>query len=130
VRSIVLAFVLAWTAASASQAADDPVLAEVTDLTGAVMFLDSGAPGMVLAVVRGGQTLVRGYGEAEKSNKHTPDGRSLLRLNSITKVPASLAAEGKLSLSNPLQRFAGAAKAPSFALTDAANKLIESLVTR
>ena len=118
-RSILLALTLALATITASHAADDPVLAAATDLTGAVMFLDSGAPGMVLVVVRGDSTLVRGYGETEKGNKHTPDGASLLRLNSITKVfttevLVSLAAEGRLALTDPLQRFAGEAKVPAF----------------
>ncbi len=118
-RSVLLALILAIATVTASRAADDPVLAQATDLTGAVMFLDSGAPGMVLVVVRGDRTLVRGYGETEKGNKHAPDGASLLRLNSITKVftsevLVSLVAEGKLALTDPLQRFAGAAKVPAF----------------
>ncbi len=75
---------------------------------------------MVLVVVRGDGTLIRGYGETEKGNGHTPDGTSLLRLNSITKVfttevLVALAAEGKLALTDPLQRFAGDAKVPQFA---------------
>ena len=73
-------------------------------------FAESGAPGMVLVVVRGDATLVRGYGETEKGNKHEPDGNSLLRLNSITKVfttevLVSLAADRKLALTDKLQRF-------------------------
>src|SRR6516162_4262878 len=72
--------------AAADVAPTDPVLAEATDLAGAVMFIDSGAPGMVLAVVRGDRSIVLGFGETERGNKHAPDGKSLLRLNSITKV--------------------------------------------
>ena len=118
-RSMLLALALALAGATASHAADDPVLAEATDLLGAVTFLDSGAPGMVLVVVRGDRTLVRGYGETEQGNNHVPDGASLLRLNSITKVfaaevVASLAADRKLALTDPLQLFAPEAKLPAF----------------
>jgi D-alanyl-D-alanine-carboxypeptidase/D-alanyl-D-alanine-endopeptidase len=118
-RSIVLALIFALANVVTCQAADDPVLAEATGLTGAVMFLDSGAPGMVLVAVRGDSTLVRGYGETEKGNQHTPDGASLLRINSITKVfttevLVSLAAEGKLALTDQLARFAGGAVVPAF----------------
>ena len=100
-------------------AATTPGRAEVTDLGGPVMFMMSGAPGMVLVLVRGGRSLVLGYGETEKGNNHTPDGNSLLRLNSITKVfttevLVSLAAEGKLALTDPLQRYAGKTKVPPF----------------
>jgi D-alanyl-D-alanine-carboxypeptidase/D-alanyl-D-alanine-endopeptidase len=118
-RLFLLALVSILAFAPACRAADDPVLAEATNLTGAVMFLDSGAPGMVLVVVRGDGTLIRGYGETKKGNGRTPDGASLLRLNSITKVfttevLVTLAAEGKLALTDPLQRFAGDAKVPEF----------------
>ena len=112
------ALFLALVAFAPARAAD-PVLEEATGLAGAFMFIDSGAPGMVLAVVRGDQSIVLGYGETEKGNGRAPDGDSLLRLNSITKVFAtevlvSLAAEGKLRLTDPLQRTAGDVKVPAF----------------
>ncbi|GJD48122.1 D-alanyl-D-alanine- [Methylobacterium crusticola] len=117
-RSLYLALVLALAAVTAARGADDPVLAAATGLTGTAMFLGSGAPGLVLVVVRGDQTLVRGYGETRKGNGVAPDGTSLLRLNSVTKVLttevlAALAAERKLALTDPLQRFAAAA-VPAF----------------
>ena len=62
----------------------DPVLAQASDLDGILAFVDSGAPGTVLVIVRGDLSAVLGYGETAKGNKCTPDGRSLLRLNSIT----------------------------------------------
>ena len=118
-RSFLLAVLCLILPAVAVRAAEDPVLAAATELPGFVMFHESGAPGLILVVVRGDQTLLRGYGETEKGNKRTPDGASLLRLNSVTKVfttevLASLAAERKLALTDPLQRFAGDAKAPLF----------------
>src|SRR6516162_7902408 len=106
--------------AAADVAPTDPVLAEATDLAGTVMFIDSGAPGMVLVVVRGDRRVVLGYGETEKGNKRTPNGKTLLRLNSITKVfttevLVSLTAKGQLRLTDPLQRFAGDVKVQTFA---------------
>ena len=103
---------------AADASAADPVLAEASGLGGMVMFIDSGAPGMVLVIVRGDRSVVLGYGETEKGNGHTPDGKSLLRLNSITKVfttevLVSLAAEGRLRLTDPLQRYAGDATVPT-----------------
>jgi serine-type D-Ala-D-Ala carboxypeptidase/endopeptidase len=119
--AVVLALIIATIgrAFAADAPAADPVLAEATSLGGAVMFIDSGAPGMVLVIVRGDHSVVLGYGETEKGNQHQPDGRSLLRLNSITKVFAtevlvSLAAEGKLRLSDPLQRYSGDVQVPAF----------------
>jgi D-alanyl-D-alanine-carboxypeptidase/D-alanyl-D-alanine-endopeptidase len=62
---------------------------------------------------------VLGYGETEKGAKRAPDGDSIFRLNSTTKVfttevLASLAADGKVALTDPLERFAGGTKVPAF----------------
>ncbi|HEY8006286.1 MAG TPA: D-alanyl-D-alanine-carboxypeptidase/endopeptidase AmpH [Methylocella sp.] len=120
-RRLIFSLIFALIASAptrADPAAADPVLAAVTDLGGLVMFMMSGAPGMVLVLVRGDHSVVLGYGETEKGNNHTPDGNSLLRLNSITKVfttevLASLAADRKLALTDPLQRYAGKTKVPA-----------------
>ena len=103
---------------AADQAAPDPLLEQATSLAGFAMFLDSGAPGLVLVVVRDGATIVQGFGETARGSSHTPDGDSLLRLNSITKVfttevLVSLAAQGRLRLTDPLQRYAGTATVPT-----------------
>jgi serine-type D-Ala-D-Ala carboxypeptidase/endopeptidase len=116
-RSFGLTLLLLLAAGPPVPANADPVLTEATELAGFVMFTDSGAPGMVLAVVRGTDSLVLGFGETAKGNGHAPDGTSLVRINSITKVFATemlvaLAAEGKLRLTDPLQRFAGDATVP------------------
>jgi serine-type D-Ala-D-Ala carboxypeptidase/endopeptidase len=110
-RSIVFLFAVTLALYVPARAGDrpaaDPVLAQATDLAGTAMFLNSGAPGMVLVLVHGGQSLVLGYGETEKGNNHARDGNSLFRLNSITKVFAtevlvSLAADGRLALTDRL----------------------------
>ncbi len=116
--SLLLALALTAAAGGAARA-DNSVLREAAELPGFVMFGETGAPGLVLVVVRGDDSLVLGFGETEKGNKQTPDGNSLLRLNSITKVfatevLASLVAEGKLSVTDTLQHVAGDAKTPSF----------------
>ena len=85
-RSILLTLILACPIAGARADPPDPLLTEVTGLGGLAMFLQSGAPGMVLVVVRGDRSLVLGYGETTKGNNHEPDGTSLFRLNSITKL--------------------------------------------
>ena len=116
-------FVLALLAlivltARPAQAADDPVLAAASDLSGLFMFLESEASGMVLVVARGENVIIRGYGETEKGSGKSPDGDSLFRLNSVTKVfatetLASLAADRKLALTDPLQNYADA-QVPAF----------------
>jgi D-alanyl-D-alanine-carboxypeptidase/D-alanyl-D-alanine-endopeptidase len=91
--------------------AQSALLEDAVGLAGLAMFLDSGAVGMVLAVVQGQDHIVVGYGETAEGSGQEPDGKSLLRLGSGTKVFAGallggLAAEGQLSLTDPLQRFA------------------------
>jgi serine-type D-Ala-D-Ala carboxypeptidase/endopeptidase len=69
-RSLFLSLMLAIAASAATRAAEqptaDPVLAEASDLARTVMFVNSGAPGMVLVIVRGDRSLVLGYGETEE----------------------------------------------------------------
>jgi D-alanyl-D-alanine-carboxypeptidase/D-alanyl-D-alanine-endopeptidase len=91
--------------------ADSPLLEEAAGLQGFAMFLESAATGMVLAVVHGEDDVVIGYGETAKDSGKEPDGKSLLRLGSISKAFAGellggLAAEGRLGLTDPLQRYA------------------------
>ena len=117
IATLGFAIALAATAANPARAAD-PVLKEATDLAGLAMFINSGAPGMVLVVTRGNNSIVLGYGETEKGNNRTPDGNSLLRLNSITKVftteaLARYVADGKLRLTDPLQRYAANMTVPT-----------------
>jgi serine-type D-Ala-D-Ala carboxypeptidase/endopeptidase len=100
---------------SEQSAADDPVLLEEARLSALAMFLSSGAPGMVAALVRGDASLVIGLGETAKGNGQEPDGRSFFRIGSISKaiageLLADLVVEGKVRLSEPLQRFAPAGR--------------------
>jgi D-alanyl-D-alanine-carboxypeptidase/D-alanyl-D-alanine-endopeptidase len=102
---------VALLAAPATARAQSAMLVEAVGLTSFVMFLESGATGMVVAVVDGEDQMVVGYGETAKDSGQQPDGKSLLRLGSGSKVFAGellggLAAEGQLALTDPLQRFA------------------------
>jgi serine-type D-Ala-D-Ala carboxypeptidase/endopeptidase len=95
------------------------LLEEAIALNGLVMFMSSRAPGMVLVVVRGPDTVIQGYGETSEGNGSEPDGNSLLRLGSVTKVftgevLAALVNSGKVRLTDPLQRYAQGAPVPSF----------------
>jgi D-alanyl-D-alanine-carboxypeptidase/D-alanyl-D-alanine-endopeptidase len=101
--------------------AEDLALKEAASMTGAVLWLSSGAPGLVLAVVRGEDSLVLGFGETRPGSKTEPTGRSILRMGSIAKamaghVLASMAADGSVKLTDPLAKYAPAgAKVPAFA---------------
>jgi D-alanyl-D-alanine-carboxypeptidase/D-alanyl-D-alanine-endopeptidase len=115
-------FAMLVAGASANPArADDIVLKDAASLTGVVMWLSSGAPGLVLAVVRGEESVVLGYGETRPGSKVEPNGRSILRMGSIAKVMAghtlaSMAADGTVKLTDPLAKYAPpGAKVPAFA---------------
>ncbi len=74
---------------------------------------------MVLVVVRGPDTVIQGYGETGKGNGIVPDGKSLLRLGSVTKVftgevLAAMVNGGKVRLTDPLALYAQGATVPSF----------------
>jgi serine-type D-Ala-D-Ala carboxypeptidase/endopeptidase len=110
IRSLVLAALLA---APGQSAADSALLDEAVGLSGLAMFMESGATGMVLAAVRGDDDLVAGVGETAKGSGTEPDGKSLLRLGSVSKTMAGellrgMAADGRLSLTEPLQSYAPA----------------------
>jgi D-alanyl-D-alanine-carboxypeptidase/D-alanyl-D-alanine-endopeptidase len=113
-QPIIFTLCLAWAATATTSAdAQNALLREAIGLTGTIIWVDSGAPGMVLVVVRGRDTLVQGYGETTKGNGQEPTGHSLLRLGSISKVFATevlagMATDGTVKLTDPLQRYAPA----------------------
>jgi serine-type D-Ala-D-Ala carboxypeptidase/endopeptidase len=122
VKPILLAALLAAAGITAKDVrADDLVLKEAASMMGTVLWISSGAPGLVLAVVRGNESLVLGFGETRPGSKTEPDGRSILRMGSIAKVMAghvlaSMAADGTVKLNDPLAKYAPpGAKVPAFA---------------
>ncbi|WP_308920301.1 D-alanyl-D-alanine-carboxypeptidase/endopeptidase AmpH [Janthinobacterium sp. J1-1] len=79
------------------------------------MFADSGALGMVVVTVQGGQIHVYGRGETRPGSGQLPDGQSLVRIGSgsqvlTAEVLARLVEDGKLKLDDTLQRHAGAGR--------------------
>ena len=110
-NGIVSLLLAALLAAPGTAQAQSALLEEAVGLSGLAMFMESGAVGMVLAVVHGDDEVVVGYGETAEGSDQVPDGKSLLRLGSNSKAFAggllgSLAADGDVSLTDPLQRFA------------------------
>jgi D-alanyl-D-alanine-carboxypeptidase/D-alanyl-D-alanine-endopeptidase len=80
---------------------------------GTDLFLQSGATGLVLVVVRDDQAFFGGYGETAPDSHHLPTKDSLLRLCSLTKifttdVLTKLIADKTVQLDDPLQRYAPA----------------------
>ncbi|MEN0097581.1 MAG: D-alanyl-D-alanine-carboxypeptidase/endopeptidase AmpH [Brucella pseudogrignonensis] len=97
--------------ATQQSSAEDLALKDAVSMTGMALFLNSGAPALTIAVVRGDESIVQGFGETVPGNDTEPNGKSIFRLGSISKVFAtdvltSLAADGKLKLTDPLAKYA------------------------
>ena len=79
------------------------------------MFAETQAPGMVVAIVRGDRVTIRGFGQRAPGDPKAPDGTTLVRLESVSKLLASdlmvtLAGQGKLKVADPLQAHAPAGR--------------------
>ena len=103
-----LAVSLAATLAATKAYATDKLLEETVDFTGTLLFLEIKSPALVIGVIRNNEMLVRGYGEIAKDSGKAPDGDTLLRVGSITKVftgaaLASMVADGKVAFTDKLQ---------------------------
>src|ERR1700689_4592474 len=75
------------------------------------LFRRSGATGMVVVVVRDKETWLQSYGQTHPGSHQKPDADSLIRLCSVSKIMTTdllvkLVAEKRVSLSDPLQKFA------------------------
>jgi len=89
-------------------AAEDKLLQEVVNFTGGVLFVQSKVPALVLGAIRDGETAVAGFGEIADGSNEAPDGDTLMRIGSVTKVftgtvLASMVADGTVRLTDPLQ---------------------------
>jgi D-alanyl-D-alanine-carboxypeptidase/D-alanyl-D-alanine-endopeptidase len=92
--------------------AEDRALKEATAFTGTIMYLEGGMPGLVFGAVRNGETALAGFGEIRDGSGIEPDGDSIFRLASVSKVfcgavLGALALEGKVGLTDPLQTLIG-----------------------
>src|ERR1700722_43949 len=81
----------------------DPVLAD--------LFRRSGSTGMVVVVVRGNEKWIQSYGQTHPGSHQKPNADSLVRLCSLSKIMTTdllvkEVADGRVSLSDPLQKYA------------------------
>jgi D-alanyl-D-alanine-carboxypeptidase/D-alanyl-D-alanine-endopeptidase len=112
VRTLAAALCFGVMVLATQTRANDKLLEEVLQFTGTVFFLETKVPALVIGAVRNGESAVVGYGRARAGSDQAPNGKTLLRIGSITKpftgaVLASLVAEGKLKLGDPLQQVLG-----------------------
>jgi serine-type D-Ala-D-Ala carboxypeptidase/endopeptidase len=102
---LLLAFctIVAQTQALPELNAADPILSDV--------FHRSGSTGMVVVIVRGQEKWIQTYGQTAPGSHVKPTADSLVRLCSLTKIMTSdvlvkMVADGHVSLSDPLQKYA------------------------
>lgn len=91
--------------------AEDLALKDAVSMAGMQLFLNSGAPGLIIAVVQGDNSIIQAYGETAPGSNVEPDAHSVFRIASVSKVfagdvLAALAAKGKLKLTDPLAKYA------------------------
>ena len=113
VLGLLAATALPWSRPSqASQA----LLDESVGFAGQILFLALKVPALVIGVIRDGQTSIQGFGHRADKAGEAPGGDTLFRIGSVTKsftgqVLASLAADGTVSLADPLTKYC-----PEFAM--------------
>ena len=93
-------------------AARDRLLEEAVGFSGGIAYLGSGAPGLVIAAVRNGETAFAGFGEISKGSGKEPDEHTLMRIASISKVfcgdlMGSMIVDGTISIADPLAKHLG-----------------------
>ena len=103
-----LALIIVAMLGATQARAEDKLLADTVELTGAVIYLGAKPPAFVIGAIRNGETVVRGYGEIADGSGKEPDGDTLMRVGSITKVfcgavLASMVADGSVKFTDTLQ---------------------------
>ena len=107
VLGLLAAAALPWSRpARASQA----LLDESVGFAGQILFLALKVPALVIGVIRNGQTSIQGFGRRAGNANEAPGADTLFRIGSVTKsftgqALASLAADGVVSLADPLTKY-------------------------
>jgi D-alanyl-D-alanine-carboxypeptidase/D-alanyl-D-alanine-endopeptidase len=114
--SVVLCRVAVATVLSGSfcwfAAADDRLLQETVEFTGAVTFLGHKVPRLVIGAVRNGERAISGFGKTSAGSNAVPDGKTMFRIGSVTKaftgaILASIAAQHSIALTDDLEKHLG-----------------------
>jgi len=104
----VLALGILATLGATDARAEDKLLAEAVDFAGTFIFLGAKPPALIIGAIRNGETVVRGFGEIADGSGKEPDGDTVMRVGSITKVfcgaaLASMVADGSVNFTDKLQ---------------------------
>jgi len=102
----------------------DAPLSQPAAALAANIFAQSEASGTVVAVVRGDAMTTLGFGRVAPRDASSPDGRTLVRLQSVSKLLAAdllatMVAKGQVTLADPLARFGPPGWTPTKGLSDA-----------
>jgi serine-type D-Ala-D-Ala carboxypeptidase/endopeptidase len=90
--------------------AEDRLLQETVEFTGAIAFFGHKVPGLVIGAVRNGERAVAGFGLASAGSTTVPDGRTVFRIGSVTKaftgaILASSVADHTVALTDSLEKY-------------------------
>ena len=85
-RVTLLALSAACALGAAPARAADLALQDAVSMAGMQLYLNSGAPAVIIAVVRGDQVVIQGYGETAPGNGVEPDANSIFRIASVSKL--------------------------------------------
>jgi D-alanyl-D-alanine-carboxypeptidase/D-alanyl-D-alanine-endopeptidase len=88
--------------------ADDRLLTEAVNFTGAITYLSTKVPGLIFVAVRNGEMAFAGFGSITDKGDKSPDADTMFRIGSISKVfcgevLASMVLDGKVRFSDRLQ---------------------------
>ncbi len=89
--------------------AETSMLREAVGFAGGIAFLSSGAPGLVIAAVRDGETAFEGFGRINDAGTTEPDEHTLMRIGSISKsfcgdLMGAMLVEGTIGITDPLSK--------------------------
>lgn len=92
--------------------AEDKLLTEAVQFNGTILYLSTKAPGLIFGAVRHGETAIAGFGEIADGSAKVPDGDTMFRIASVSKVfcggaLSSLVIDGKVKLTDRLQDHLG-----------------------
>ena len=88
--------------------AEDKLLTEAVQFNGTILYLSTRVPGLIFGAVRNGETAVAGFGKIADGSAKVPDGDTMFRIASVSKVfcgsaLSSLVIDGKVKLTDRLQ---------------------------
>ena len=106
-----MALALAVLAGPAARA-EDRLLNEAVEFHGAILYLSTKVPGLVMGAVRNGETAFVGFGEIADGSGKEPARDTMFRIGSVSKVfcggvLSSLVIDGKIKLTDALQERLG-----------------------